>query len=117
MFKRFFKSDKTKMLEKVVNRLEERGNTDIRAELSGYQKPQKVVRVSDNTEYFPDVTSTKEGQFRLFAIEYGKVVKSNMTVNRWKLFEAFSSQNNAVFYIVCSSGQVMDVKKILLFRL
>ncbi len=113
MLKNLFKSKQTKLLEQIVKTLEKRDNSDVRVDLSGYKKPQKVVRVSDGTEYFPDVTSFKGGQFRIFTVISEKFSNSDEIIEKWKLFETFASQNDSQFYIVFPTGMVMDIKKIL----
>ena len=98
------------MVKYVVDILAEKNNKKIRANISGFESPQRVVRKSTSENYIPEVTSVKNKQFRIFAIETKDSMAQGEPEGRWKLFAEFAKQNDALFYIVFSVGQVEIVK-------
>ena len=104
------KSPNDRMVKYVVDILAEKNNKKIRAIISGYESPQRVVRKSTNESYIPEVTAVKNNQFRIFAIENKESLEQGEPETRWKLFAEFAKQNNALFYIVFSVGQVEIIK-------
>jgi ATP-dependent RNA circularization protein (DNA/RNA ligase family) len=113
MFKRFFKTEQQKLIEFAVTILEDKENNEVRANAAGFDKPQKVKRVSTNEFYFPDITAKKSNQFRIFSVETKQTLHDRETLKRWKLFSEFAKQNNALFFIAFPVGSTADIKKTL----
>ncbi|MFH2065053.1 MAG: hypothetical protein ABIK15_07640 [Pseudomonadota bacterium] len=113
MFKRFFKSEQQKLIEFAVKILEDKENNEVRANAAGFDKPQKVKRVSTNEFYFPDITAKKSNQFRIFAVETRQTLHDPQTRKRWKLFSEFAEQNHAHFFIAFPVGLTADIQKAL----
>ena len=104
------KSPRDRIIKYVVDILSEKKNEKIRATIPGYDSPQRVIRKSTNETYIPEVTAVKNNQFRIFAVETKETLEKREPEGRWKLFAEFAKQNDALFYIVFSAGQVAIVK-------
>ncbi len=118
MIKSLFKTKPTlnkreRMIAYVIRILNEKKHEGIRAMIPDYKIPQKVVRESTGEGYVPEVTAFKNGQFRLFSVETRDSLKAEDTVKRWKLFESYAKQNNALFYVVFPVEIVSQVKNLL----
>lgn len=103
MVKRQSQSDHDKMVEYVVNYLKEQGFWDIKADIPGYSKPEKVTWTSTGKGHIPDVTIGGP-QFSLFEIETDDSINDTHTADQWKLFATHAQNNNAKFWIVVPTG-------------
>ncbi|HIJ54860.1 MAG TPA: hypothetical protein HPQ03_01915 [Deltaproteobacteria bacterium] len=99
-----------RMIKYVVNILSEKNNEKIRATIPGFDSPQRAIRKSTGETYIPEVTTVKNKQFRIFAVETKETLGQGEPERRWKLFAEFAKQNSALFYIVFPTGQVAIVK-------
>ena len=105
------KSPHDRIINYVTEVLSEKNNKKIRATTPGFDSPQRVIRKSTGESYIPEVTSVKNEQFRIFAIETKETLSQNQPEDRWKLFAEFARQNDALLYIVFPSGMVAIVKQ------
>jgi len=95
----------------VIRILNERKHEDIQSIIPDYKMPKRVVRESTGEKYVPEVTAVKSGQFRLFAVETKDSLEQVGVEKRWKLFDSYASQNDALFYVVFPAGSVALVKE------
>lgn len=100
-----------RMVAYVIRILNERKHEDIRSIIPDYKMPKRVVRESTGEKYVPEVTAVKSGQFRLFAVETKDSLEQEGVEKRWKLFDSYTSQNNALLYVVFPEGSVALVKE------
>jgi len=105
------KSTRERIIAYVIQVLQEKEHEDIRAVFPDFEHPQRVVRESTGEWYLPEVTASKLGQFRIFAVETPETLRADTTDLRWRLFSDFARQNNALFYIVFSAGLVLQIKE------
>ena len=99
------------MTELIARTLAEKKNENVKANIPGYPKPKRVVRKSTETEFIPEVTSIKAGQFRLFSIVSKDMIHEEETAERWRLFAEYATQNDSLLYIVFPQGLVSEIKK------
>lgn len=100
-----------RMVAYVIRILNEKKHEDIRSIIPDYKMPKRVVRESTGEKYVPEVTAVKDGQFRLFAVETKDSLEQEGVEKRWKLFDSYTSQNNALLYVVFPEGSVALVKE------
>jgi hypothetical protein len=118
MIKSFFKQKPNltpheRMVAYAIKILNERKHEDIRSVIPNHKMPKRVVRESTGENYVPEVTAVKSGQFRLFAVETKDTLEQEGVEKRWKLFDSYAGQNDALFYVVFPAGSVARVKEIL----
>ena len=116
MFKSLFKQKSNltpheRMVAYVIRILNQKKHEDIRSVITDYKMPKRVVRESTGEKYIPEVTAVKSGQFRLFAVETNDSLDQEGVEKRWKLFESYASQNDALFYVVFPARSVTRVKE------
>ncbi len=111
MFKKLFKTEHVKTTQLAIKELLKRNNENIKANVSGYSAPKKVIKKATGDGFFPDITTVKGGQFRLFAVETIKTINNEAVKEKWSLFEKFASQNQALFFIVFPKGIFKEIKK------
>ena len=116
MIKKYIKSKLSSSphdrITKYVTRiLTEKNHKNISAVISGFSMPQRVVKKSTGEWYIPEVTSVKNGQFRLYAIETKETIREEETEKRWKLFSEYAKQNQSILYIVFPPGLVLQIKQ------
>ena len=104
-------SPRDSITEFVTKILAEKNHEDIKAVISGFSMPKRVVRKSTGEWYIPEVTSVKGGQFRLYAIETKETIRDDETEKRWKLFSEYAKQNQSIFYLVFPPGSVLQIKQ------
>ncbi len=100
-----------RMVAYVIRILNEKKHEDIRSIIPDYKMPKRVVRESTGEKYVPEVTAVKSGQFRLFAVETKDSLEQEGVEKRWKLFDSYASQNDALLYVVFPAGSVALVKE------
>ena len=110
---KFFKSEETKFIEIVVNSLAKRGHEHIKASLSKYKIPAKVVKKSTDTIFIPVVSSKKDNVLWLYSIVTPKNLIEKDLISKWRLFHEFSIQSGSMFYIVFRKGMLIDVQKLM----
>jgi hypothetical protein len=116
MLKKYFKSKlnaspRDHITKYVTRVLAEKKHEDIKAVISGFSMPQRVVRKSTGEWYIPEVTSVKGGQFRLYAVETKETIRDDETEKRWQLFSEYAKQNQSILYIVFPPGVVLQIKQ------
>jgi hypothetical protein len=104
-------SPRDHITEYVTRILAEKKHEDIKAVISGFQMPQRVVRKSTGEWYIPEVTSVKGGQLRLYAVETKDTIRDAEAEKRWILFSEYAKQNQSIFYLVFPPGVVLQVKQ------
>jgi len=116
MIKSFFKqksnlTPQEQMAAYVIRILNEKKHEDIRSVIPDYKMPKRVVRESTGEKYVPEVTAVKRDQIRLFAVEEKDSLKQEGVEKRWKLFDSYASQNDALLYVVFPAGSITLVKE------
>ena len=99
-----------RLVKKVVDLLGDKGYENIKADLSDFEKPKKIVWQSTGEGRIPDVTVFKD-DFRIFEVETADSVEDEHTAEKWKLFSSYAEVNDAMFYVVFPKGAVEMVKK------
>ena len=100
-----------RMVAYVIRILNEKKHEDIRSVIPDYKMPKRVVRDSTGEKYVPEVTAVKNGLFRLFAVETKDSLDQEGVEKRWKLFDSYASQNDALLYVVFPAGSVTLIKE------
>ncbi len=110
MTKRHSQSEHDTLVEHIAGILKERDYEDVRADLTGFIKPRKIIWQSTSEGSFPDVTGIKDG-LRIFEVETPDSINDEHTAEQWKLFASYAETNNVLFYIVFQTKSLDKVKK------
>jgi hypothetical protein len=108
---KIFASPRERMIRYVAKTLAEKRHQSVHAVVSGFAMPQRVLKTSTGEWHIPEVTSMKDGQIRLYAVETKGTVMRKETDSRWKLFAEYAKQNKALFYIVFPVGLILQIKQ------
>jgi len=85
--------------------------TDIRADLEGYETPEKVTWKETQKGHVPDVTGKDlNGVLHLYEVETEDSINEEHTTDQWNLFSAFAAQHGAVFHVAVPQTSVLDAK-------
>ena len=95
-----------RMVRDIAELLVERGYQDIRADITGYKRPDII------SGHIPDVTAwDKNGEFNLFEVETEDSIYDQHTEDQWRLFSAYARQHSARFWVVVPKGWGGDAQK------
>lgn len=101
--KRLSQVDHDRMVQRVAELLRQNGFSDIRADLMGYRVPERIFWEKTGHGHIPDVTANGVN-FCVLEVETYDSIDDRHASDQWKLFAAFASQHNAVFYVVIPAG-------------
>jgi hypothetical protein len=88
------------LVGRTAGTLRQRGERDVRADLSGYNKPQAIRWRGEHSGYVPDVTA--EGL--VVEIETAASLDAEQTVEIWKLCAGYADRIDAAFIVVVPKG-------------
>ena len=98
-----------KMVGQLVSTLKTKGYWDIKADLPGHNKPDKITW--ENGEgYIPDITARGSDGFFIFEIETSDSLDLPHSWSQWRLFSAYAQKFGASFYLVVPSNAVVKAK-------
>jgi hypothetical protein len=91
------------MVTAAARHLVAKGFQEVKADLPGFQQPDKIVWSGSGRGHIPDVTGWGS-EFNLFEVETADSINDQHTADQWKLFAAFAGQHGAVFWVVVPVG-------------
>jgi hypothetical protein len=103
MAKRRNQAKHDSMVELLADFVKEKGYSDIRANLSGYDKPELIHWEGTKKGHFPDLISTKSQDY-IFEVETDDSINDSRTEDRWKLFSTDAQAHSKKFIIVVPDG-------------
>ena len=99
MAKRGNQTEHDSMVRSVANYVKEKGHSDVKADLEGYEKPELLYWSSTRKGHYPDVTSTESKDY-IFEVETGDSINDLHTEDQWKLFSANAKEHSKTFVVV-----------------
>lgn len=98
------KVEHKELLKKTITYLENRGYTNIQADMDGYESPKSFTLKSQNLEITPDIVAdTKRGKTQY--IEVGvKSESPRLLKTKWKFLKTMSEMKNRGFGVVSHRG-------------
>ncbi|MBO8183121.1 MAG: hypothetical protein H0Z28_10075 [Archaeoglobus sp.] len=103
MTKRRSQSDHDKMVRYVVDYLKDKGFRNIKADISGFDKPNKIIWKTTGEGHIPDVTA-ENGSLHIFEVETEDSINDQHTEDQWELFAAYAKKYSAKFWVVVPQG-------------
>ena len=103
MVKRKSQSDYDKMVRTIAETLTYDQYSDVKADIQGYDTPDKIIWESTGKGHVPDVTAEK-GKEVIVEVETDDSINDQHTEDQWKLFSACSKKYDADFIVVVPEG-------------
>lgn len=102
-----------KLLGDVIGRVKKQGYSDIRADIEDYEAPHQIIGKTNDVNFTPDVTATKDEGKAYFEIAQ-KIENTRDLVNKWKLLETLAHMKKGVFQIYVPHGQMKFTQELIL---
>ncbi|MBL3658163.1 hypothetical protein [Fulvivirga sediminis] len=97
-------------LEMAVEKVENLGFENIRADLPEFDTPAKLVNQNNNDVFIPDITAkSKSGKKAYFELS-NKVKDTQKLVNKWKLLSTMATIKDGAFQIFVPHGAMKFTK-------
>lgn len=103
---------RTEIISAVVDFIRSQDFSNIKANMPGYNAPQKLVWSKTGNGYTPDITAIKDGKLLLFVVKEPTDDIENQ-IDKWRLFSSYTSSKNRLCYIVSMAHQEFTIKNIL----
>lgn len=101
MAKRISQSDHDKMVKLVADWLTANNYKSIKADITGYDSPDKIKWSGNPSGHIPDNTAlNSDSKPFIFEVETHDSIDDQHTEDQWKLFSAHAKNNNGEFYVV-----------------
>ncbi len=102
-------SEHDNMVLEIVLHLNKHGYADIKADVSGYDTPDKITWKSTGEGHVPDITADKDDIKRIFEIETEDTIDDPHTEDQWQLFAAHAKKISGLFIVVVPEGYKSEV--------
>lgn len=106
------KTSYDELLSNVIEKIKKQGYDNIRADLSEYEAPFQLKGKTNDVNFTPDVTATKNEGKAYFEIS-SKTDNPNDLINKWKLLEMLARMKNGIFKIYVPHGHMKFTQEIL----
>jgi len=103
---------KSEIIRVVIDFIKNQNFSQIKADMPGYNRPEKLVWKKSGKGYVPDITANKNGMFLLFTVKDPNE-NVNTHLDKWRLFSSYSQKVNRECYIVSLTNQEFTIKNIL----
>lgn len=112
MTKRVDQSQHERMVYAVAMRLDSEGFNEIKADVEGYELPDKIWWESaEHKPHIPDITASKDSTSYFFEVETSDTIFVPESVVQWKLFSAHAIHINGKFIVVVPEGCLNEARE------
>lgn len=87
----------------AVRYLQKNNFGNLKADISGYQQPEKIIWSQTGKGHIPDLSGSNS-KLNIFEVETADSINDEHTKDQWTLFAAYASQNDTVFWVVIPDG-------------
>lgn len=87
----------------AVRYLQEKNFRNLKADILGYEQPGKISWEKTGKGHIPDLSGSND-EFNIFEVETADSINDIHTKEQWKLFAAYASQHDAIFWVVVPDG-------------
>ncbi len=109
MSKRRSQMEHDSLVEMLADGLYSKDLKDIRADVTGFHKPDKITLPGTDGGDVPDITAVGE-KLIIYEIETPDSIFDEHTEGQWSLFASYAQENGAVFCVVVPPMCVADAK-------
>ena len=106
------KTSYDELLSNVIDQIKKQGYDNIRADLSEYEAPYQLKGKTNDVNFTPDITATKNEGKAYFEIS-SKTDNSNDLINKWKLLETLAGMKNGTFKIFVPHGHMKFTQELI----
>lgn len=106
------KTSYEELVSTVIEEIKKQGYDNIRADLSDYEAPHQLVGKTNDVNFTPDVTATKNEGKAYFEIS-SKTDNPNDLINKWKLLETLAAMKNGIFKIFVPHGHMKFTQELI----
>lgn len=100
------------LITTAIDMVKDRGFKEIRADIGEYEPPHQLIGKTNNVNFTPDVTASKNDAKAYFEIGM-KDDNVNDLVNKWKLLETLAQMKNGSFSVLVPRGHMKFTKDLL----
>lgn len=112
MTKRTDQAEHERMVYATTIRLDSEGFSNVKADVKGYEKPDKVWWESTNHEFHvPDLTASKNSTSYYFEVETGDTIFIPESSRQWKTFSNHATHINGMFILVVPERYLDEAKE------
>ena len=118
MSKRISEIEHESLIEMLANALYARNRNpniedveDIRADLDGFKRPDKITTPEDSEGEVPDATAKEGDQFLIYEVETPDSIAEEHTAKQWTLFAKYAEENNGIFHVAVPPMAQGDAKR------
>lgn len=72
---------------------------DIRADLDGFKRPDKITIPEDSVGDIPDATAKEGDKLLIYEVETPDSIMEEHTAKQWTLFAKYAEENNGLFHV------------------
>lgn len=110
MAKRKNQSHHDSMVKAIADHLKQKGHSNVKADIQGYEKPDLIYWDKSMKGHIPDVTS-KQNQSYIFEVETEDSIDDTHTADQWTLFAANAKQYSKAFIVVVPKGYEQQARR------
>ncbi len=101
------------MIYSAIDILKEKGFENIRANVSDYERPAKLVKASSSIAYQPDMTAKTLTGKCYFEIVNDTKADKDVLKEKWSLFSAMAQHKNGTFFLLVPRGKMRFTNEML----
>lgn len=104
------RSEHDRLVERLRARLVSALFSDIKVDLPGYVKPERIVWTATQRGHEPDATAYFEGKEYVFEVETADSIGDDHTYEQCRLFAAYVRNRLAEYALVVPTGSALDAR-------
>lgn len=97
------------MVKSLADHLIAHNYSNVKADIGGYDRPDKITWKVTGHGHVPDATATAS-QLQIFEVETEDSINDSHTEDQWKLFAAHANNTDGVFTVVVPHGCLQVAK-------
>lgn len=101
------------MVSSIASYLDKKGYERIRADLTDFEKPSRLMKQGSADAYVPDLTARKGAGKCYFEIVNTTEEQKLRTVGKWQLFSMLAQSQNGKFFVVVPHGKMSYTNRLL----
>lgn len=104
--------EKLELIKESIKYLEERGYTDIKADVEGYETPKSYHQKNSDVVITPHIVGERAGVKHYFNMSL-KTEDEELLRSKWKFFETISNMRQQRFNVVTKRGHFKFTEEML----
>ena len=101
------------MINSIASYLEGKGYERIRADLSDYEKPARLMKQGSADAFVPDLTARKNNSKCYFELVNTTEENNRRTISKWQLLSTLAKSQNGKFFVLVPHGKMSYTNRLL----